>query len=333
MAEEDLDGLSALFDSARAADGHSPIGEHKWLDLVQGGRHGFAGFVARDLETDKIVGYAQLSLGPTPFSDAADLTDAAELTDATEPGQLRKSDASQGAAMLQKKNWGLECVVHPQHRDPSGGIAIDLVRAALLEVATSGGGHVHYWVPKPSPADEAVAAEAGMAKGRDLLQMRVGLPVAFANPKLDLRPFVPGEDEAEWLEVNARAFAGHPEQGGWNMETLLDREKEPWFDPEGFLLYHADGRLAASCWTKVHKDEDPPLGEIYVISVDPSYQGRGLGKALTLAGLERLYRAGLSSAMLYVDAGNLAATALYASLGFKVDHLDRAYVVDVAAQG
>jgi ribosomal protein S18 acetylase RimI-like enzyme len=143
-----------------------------------------------------------------------------------------------------------------------------------------------------------------------------------------VRSFRPGEDEAAWVHVNNRAFAGHPEQGEWTVEMLRAREAEEWFDPEGFLLaFDADG-LAGSCWTKVHPPRPPhepaALGEIYVIGTDPTRHGTGLGRALTAGGLASLAARGVRTGMLYVDAANHAAVGLYTGLGFTTHRVDRA---------
>jgi mycothiol synthase len=292
MGESDIAEVSQLLHQALVADGHYPLGEHKWLDLVHGGRQGFAGFVAREPSNGPLVGYAQLSSG--------------------------------------HGTWGVEVVIRPDHRKPDDEVGVSLLSAALHEVAAEGGGHVHLWVPKPTPHTDAMAESCGLNRGRDLYQMRRPLPVSDDHTRVATRPFRPGTDEAAWLAVNNRAFAAHPEQGGWDLDTIREREAEAWFDPEGFRLHERDGRLAASCWTKVHHDTEPPLGEIYVISVDPDFQGLGLGRDLVLAGLDYLSSRGLTVGMLYVDADNTAAVHLYRKLGFEVDHTDRAYVADVA---
>jgi mycothiol synthase len=291
MGEGDIAEVSALLQAAQKVDGHRPLGEHKWLDLVHGGRTGFAGFVARETAGGALVGYAQLSRG--------------------------------------HNSWGVEIVVRPDRRQLHDGVGVDLLSAALTEIQRQGGGHVHLWVSKPTPTSDETAASCGLSQGRDLYQMRCPLPVPGPRKPISTRPFEPGLDEAAWLAVNNRAFANHPEQGDWNLDTLLERESEAWFDPSGFLLHEREGRLAGFCWTKIHGEDEPPLGEIYVIAVDPDVHGEGLGRALTLAGLDHLAGRGLTVGMLYVDAANTPAVNLYRSLGFDINHIDRAYTGDI----
>lgn len=300
MGGGDIAAVSELLEVAAAIDGHHPLDEHQWLDLVHGGRHDFAGLVAWEPGHDHPVGYAQVT--------------------------REKSEGRDGT-------WALEYVVDPHHRQGDPEIGPTLVAAALDLVAQEGGGHVHMWVPKPTDGHDRLAESVGLRRGRELRQLRRPLPV-HEPWSLDVRPFVPGQDEEAWLEVNNRAFRWHPEQGGWDMGTLCAREEQPWFDPEGFLLHERDGKLAGFCWTKVHGAEGGhlSLGEIYVLAVDPAFQGLGLGRSLALAGLDWLYRRGLRIAMLYVDAHNEGALRLYERLGFTVDHVDRAYVGDVERQ-
>jgi len=292
MGEADIAALTRLVEAASAADGHRALGEHKWLDLVQGGREGFAGFIARETEHRRVIGYAQVS----------------------------------GAA---SRSWAIEYVVHPEWRQLDSDLRTDLLRAALEEIAAQGGGHVHLWVPKPAAADDSVAESLGLHRGRDLFQMRRTLPVEGVRSNIATRPFRVGQDEERWLAVNNRAFRGHPEQGVWTVETIAERERQDWFDPDGFLLHEMDGELAGFCWTKILLEDDEMMGEIYVIAVNPDFQGRGLGKQLVLAGLEYLAGRTLATGMLYVDRDNVEARSLYKALGFADDHVDRAYTGDV----
>ncbi|MGA0890168.1 MAG: GNAT family N-acetyltransferase, partial [Burkholderiaceae bacterium] len=128
------------------------------------------------------------------------------------------------------------------------------------------------------------------------------------------------------------AFAWHHEQGAWDLDTIQQRELEPWFDPQGFRVLEMDGRIAGFCWTKVHAAAEPqsrgPVGEIYVVAVHPSHRGTGLGRALTLAGIDHLERVGARACMLYVDADNAPAVGVYAALGFRAVHAEQAFVRD-----
>src|SRR6185312_263827 len=104
----------------------------------------------------------------------------------------------------------------------------------------------------------------------------------------------------------------------------------PWFDADGLFLAfdYKTGRLAGFHWTKVHLDQ-PGLGEVYVLGVDPDEQGRGLGRALTSVGLnhlaERLSGQREPTVMLYTEGDNAAAVRTYQNLGFDVCGVDTAY--------
>jgi mycothiol synthase len=293
LDEGDVREVERLIDRVRAADGHQPIDEHRWIDAAHGGRADFAGLVLREAGHDHLVAYSQVTRGP--------------------------------------QSWAIDLLVDPHHRYDALTIAPRLLGEAVDVIAGEGGGHVHWWVYEATEAHTRIADEVGLAPGRDLWQMRVPLPLDETTD-LPTRPFEVGHDEQAWLEVNNAAFDWHPEQGDWTLDDIRSRQHEPWFDPEGFLLHERDGRLAGFCWTKVHLGEDgrPELGEIYVIAVHPDFHGLGLGRHLTVAGLAHLART-TDTGMLYVDASNEPAIGLYRTLGFTVHHTDRAYVGDVGA--
>lgn len=178
------------------------------------------------------------------------------------------------------------------------------------------------WIREVAEGDDEAACLHGFEPYRDLWQLRCELP---AEPSgLSTRAFAVADID-EFVAVNNRAFHWHPEQGGLVADDVRSRMAEPWFDAEGFRLHHREGRLAGFCWTKVHADHDPPLGEIYVIAVDPDFAGRGLGGPMTLAGLEWLSQRGLTVGMLYVESDNHPANAVYRRIGFEHHHTDRAY--------
>ncbi|MGQ4600231.1 mycothiol synthase [Nocardia sp. R6R-6] len=281
--------ITDLLARATAADGVAPISEQAVLSLTSGDHAGTRHLLAR--RDGVIVGYANLvpAHGEHP-------------------------------AMV-------EVAVDPAAR--GHGVGADLLTSALA----AGGPGARVWAHGDRPAAKSVAAALGLRTVRELWQMRRSL----ATPELPelsvpddvlLRTYAGPADDSELLRVNRAAFAWHPEQGGWTERDIEIRCAEPWFDPKGlFLAFAADApdRLLGFHWTKVHHEENPPLGEVYVVGIDPAAQGRGLGRLLTLAGLRHLRDRGLAEVLLYTEADNAAAVRTYTRLGFATAHVDVAY--------
>lgn len=287
LTPEQSDAVLNLIAEAARTDGQQAVSEQGRLQLQGGAREGVRHLL---LSVDgPLVGYAQL-----------------EDTDPVEPptGEL---------------------VVHPAHRGTGHGRALG---TALLAAS---GKRLRVWAHGGHSAARHLAQVLGLTLFRELRQMRrplkdLDLPEPVLPAGVTVRPFVPGEDDAAWLAVNADAFAHHPEQGSLTQRDLDDRKAEAWFDPEGFFLAERDGAVVGFHWTKVHAAEQ--LGEVYVVGVRPGAQGGGLGKALTTIGLRHLAASGLPTAMLYVDADNKAAVSVYERLGFVTHETDLMYRIE-----
>jgi mycothiol synthase len=272
-----------LVEQATATDGVGPLSEHVMLHLPRGGDDRVRNLLVVD--GDRLVGYAHL-----------DVTD-----------EVAGSSA--------------ELAVLPDAR--GHGVGRLLVERLLQE---SPDGRLRLWAHGEHPGAGALARSMGFRRSRVLWQMRRSLrdplPEVHVPDGIEIRTFEVGRDEQHWIETNNRAFADHPDQGGWGIEEVHLREAEPWFDPKGLFLAERDGRLVGFHWTKVHGGairnghDHPPIGEVYIVGVDPSEQGRGLGPALTLLGLHHLQQQGLDSVLLYVDESNSPAIRVYERLGF-----------------
>ncbi|MET8266002.1 mycothiol synthase [Micromonospora arida] len=280
-------------------------------------------------------------LAPAEIADVLALASAAGDTDGADPLdehvllRLRDADAPAVHLIARADDGTLTGYAHLDTTDPVGGIGVELVvhpayrrrgtgRALARGVLASATGPLRAWAHGDHPSAAALAVDLGFTRARVLWQLRRPLAAPLGEPRLPdgvaLRAFRPGADDAAWLTLNARAFAEHPEQGRWTSDDLRVRLAEPWFDPAGFLLAEetATGRLLGFHWTKVHeRPGSARIGEVYVLGVEPTAHGGGLGRALTTAGLAHLRdKRGLDRVMLFVDDSNTGAVALYERLGF-----------------
>jgi len=314
LDERVADEVLALLDTATDADHTAPVSENVLIHLRGQLGPRAAHLLARD-PAGRLVGYAYL--------DSADPAEADP--GGADPGEADPGEADPGEAVA-------ELAVLPAAR--RHGLGTALVRA-LLERAS--GGPLRIWAHGEHPGALALAGKLGFRQVRTLLQMHRSLleplPDAEFAEDVRLRAFRVGLDEPEFLRVNNAAFSWHPEQGGWDIEQVKAREAKPWFDPAGFLLaVEADDpdRLLGYHWTKVHPDggkDGGPIGEVYVLGVDPAAQGRRLGGALTLAGLRYLRdERGMTEVMLYVESDNHPAVKVYQRLGFTPWHTDAAFL-------
>lgn len=314
VVEESLTPVSvaevlALATLVEDADGVAPLSEQVLLRVRHASTRAThllarSSAAARDATTGSLVGYLVLQAGGAQPEDRT-----AELV--------------------------AELVVHPAHR--RHGVGRALLEAALASAAASGApdATLKIWAHGDHPEAAALADRLGFARDRILLQMRrstaTPLPVVTAPDGVRIRTFRPGADDQAWVELNAQAFAGHPEQAYVTVEDLRERQEEAWFDPAGFFLAERteDARLVGFHWTKVHERPER-AGEVYVVGLDPEAKGTGLGLALTVTGLAHLASLGLPTVLLYADETNVGAVRMYERLGFRTHHTDVEYARRVA---
>lgn len=285
-APADLAALEHLFSLAGECDGHPPLGEHKYLDLLQGDPKRTRGLVAEDREGQPVA-YVAVGEG-----------------------------ASAGT-------FAIEFALHPLHR--SRAEVRDLVGAALEQVRAGGGTTARVWAFQPHLVSVLEEAGFVPERELRQLRVGLPLPERPEFPPgVEIHPFRVGRDEEQWLSVNNAAFEGHPENGAWTLEVLAHRERQPWFSAPGFRVAWEGDELVGFCWTKLHGAGVGEIYIVAVAPAHQGRSlGRALVleglRHLSEEG-------GAGSAMLYVDADNVRACTLYDRLGFRLDHVDRSLV-------
>jgi len=286
LSKSQQDSVLSLIKAAHDFDGTPAIAEHVLLHLRHGGDKSDSHLVIE--ENKEVIAYAHL--------DTTDLVAGPSV----------------------------EAVVHPQHRGKGLGALI------LKEAIKVCGDRTRIWSHGDLPPAKAIAASLKLERLWSNLLMSKSLgEIQPVTSKYPIRTFIPGLDNQEFLDLNNKVFANYPDQGGWSVDDLKVRLNESWFDDKGFFISEERGELIGFCWTKIHGAHThshsgggddhghEALGEIYVLAVNPDYKGQGVGRDLTITGLNYLKYQGLNNVMLYVGVENKPAFNLYKSLGFN----------------
>ncbi|MGA8850607.1 MAG: mycothiol synthase [Aeromicrobium sp.] len=249
-----------------------------------------------------LAALVEASDGVAPFNEATLTADAA----GDEPRVMVRSEVGMGVGY---GDAPVELAVTPAARCQGHGrrLVQDLLDA----------GETRFWAHGDLPGAQALAAAIDLSAERTLLVMRRPAdPVDAASAPAGVVLRAATRDDVDGVvTVNGRAFASHPEQGAMDRPNFERRASSEWFSWDGLFVAERDGEIVGFHWTKIEDD----LGEVYVVGVDPSEQGTGLGTALTARGLQHLVDAGVSAIDLYVEGDNAPALAVYRRLGF-VDH-------------
>jgi mycothiol synthase len=272
---------------------------------------------------DGLIARATLADRQPPFSDQSliDLESGARQLVVL---AAREKPAAAAIVLFATDSFDAEFVVDPLERHHGLG------NRMMIEMLREAHGTVRIWAHGDHPDARRLAKRYDFEPVRELLQLRAEVSTGSTSGRdtATIDTFRPSVDDAEWLAVNARAFAAHPEQGALTQADLDARKAEDWFDADDFLVARADsGEMMGFCWLKVEEQagEVERIGEFYAVGVHPKYQGLGLGRQLVSAGLARLAERGIRTASLYVEADNVAAVNLYRSFGFADHSVDIQY--------
>jgi ribosomal protein S18 acetylase RimI-like enzyme len=199
-------------------------------------------------------------------------------------------------------------------------------------------------------ADDDVATQSVLARRGYLPEDDSGMPVferdTVLDPAAGRRPIPPAELPEGFAITNLMAAVGDSAARGIDPAQVVDSRADaarrsfestmgpavhraryrrfmasPGYVPEhDLVVIGPDGLVAAfAIWWR---DDELGLAQFEPVGVDPPHQGRGLGRAVVLAGIEAMAAAGNGRARVMTDDDRIAASALYRSVGFdEVTHL------------
>ena len=232
--------------------------------------------------------------------------------------------------------------VRPEAR--GGGVeaaAVAWGEMRMREVAQERGAHVKLRSGvRTQDADRiSVLESCGFQIARYFCRMARSLSEPIAEPQFPegfaLRLFSGEEDAEAWVEMFNQSFIDHWNHHDLTVEKFKYHLTKPSYRKDlDLIAVAADGTFAAFCCGAISLEECDRTGRnegwIAVLGTRRGFRKLGLGRAMLLAGLQRLKAAGVETAILGVDTANPSgALRLYESAGFHNIRDSISYVKDV----
>ena len=232
--------------------------------------------------------------------------------------------------------WG---DVHPSHRRRGLGRALleQNLRRVEERVASGENGdqahRVRSSADETETGDRALLESAGFTPARWFFLMRRAplddIPAAPLPDGLELRPVRP-EHHRAIFEAEHEAFLDHWEPRDKREADFVSLFTRSELDTDLWVAAWDGNEVAGVVQGWIWREENAVLGVergwLEHISVRRPWRRRGLGRAITAEALRRLRAAGMTDAMLGVDADNeTGALGLYEGLGFEVAQRGTSY--------
>jgi mycothiol synthase len=234
--------------------------------------------------------------------------------------------------------------VLPEHR--RRGIGRTLLHENLRRAIERGGEQgdpfpltVRGWTSEREIGHQALLESEGFAVNRWFFLMRRtildDIPDAPLPDGLELRPVLP-EHHRAIFDAEFEAFLDHWQPHDYDEAAFEKLYKKADLDTSLWVVAWDGDDIAGVVQNWIWAEENEQLGVkrgwLEHISVRRPWRRRGLARAITAESLRRLRAAGMTDAMLGVDADNpTGALGLYEGLGFEVTQRSSAYVRSVEA--
>jgi len=131
-----------------------------------------------------------------------------------------------------------------------------------------------------------------------------------------IRPFVLGQDEETWVDIDNRAWRGDPDMVPLTAAEFRVTEAAPGFSNEGRFIAEVDGAPAGRVLGFVDPLRKGTRGFVYGLDVVPECRRRGIGAALLRKALASLADRGMDEVQADTYEDCVAARGLLARHGF-----------------